>query len=192
MGVTIDQPRQSDFLGTIDFLFTGESLGDLDDFPIADEHIKAMFNVAFGILLERRIDIFEKHVCSRYVRIRYQVDFSVLVEQLLFSPLQMLAANLVKSTMSECSPLPGHLESVRTGGWFERIARTLLVMIVEKGMTTMAEDELADEEGRELWDSILTTAPEEAFREFIIDQLALRSCSTEWEQPISRIAHCCV
>ena len=38
----------------------------------------------------------------------------------------------------------------------------------------MAEDEHSDEKERELWDRILTTATEAEFREFVIDQLALR------------------
>lgn len=38
----------------------------------------------------------------------------------------------------------------------------------------MVGDGLTDEEERELWEQILTTAPENAFRAFVIDQLALR------------------
>jgi ubiquinone/menaquinone biosynthesis C-methylase UbiE len=38
----------------------------------------------------------------------------------------------------------------------------------------MAEDEFSDEEERELWERILTTDLEAEFREFVIDQLALR------------------
>lgn len=68
MGVAIDQPWQSNFLGTVNHLFTGEPLSDLDDFPIADEYIEVVFNATLRILLERRIDIFEKQVCSRYTR----------------------------------------------------------------------------------------------------------------------------
>lgn len=37
----------------------------------------------------------------------------------------------------------------------------------------MTEEELTDGEERELWERILTTAPEENFREFVIEQLSL-------------------
>lgn len=37
----------------------------------------------------------------------------------------------------------------------------------------MAKDEPSEEEERELWDRLLTTAPEEEFRKFVIDQVVL-------------------